>query len=56
VGSRPTAIETLLVLRQVITKARFANFEQLVDIIKSVGQKLVEAQPKGVFFPPIPGS
>ncbi|KAF7778546.1 hypothetical protein Agabi119p4_2891 [Agaricus bisporus var. burnettii] len=47
VGSRTTALETLLVLRQVITKARFANFEQLVDIIKSVGHKLIEAQPKG---------
>lgn len=49
-GSRTTALETLLVLRQVITKARFANFEQLVDIIKSVGHKLIEAQPKGVYF------
>ncbi|KAF8920673.1 hypothetical protein CPB85DRAFT_1272433 [Mucidula mucida] len=46
VGSRASAIETLLVIRQVVAKARFTNFEQLVDIIRAVGRKLVEAQPK----------
>ncbi|KAF9447670.1 nagb/rpia/CoA transferase-like protein [Macrolepiota fuliginosa MF-IS2] len=46
VGSRTTALETLLVLRQVVSKARFSNFEQLVEIIKTVGHRLVEAQPK----------
>ena len=34
-------------LRQVVSKARFSNFEQLVEIIRSVGRRLVEAQPKG---------
>jgi hypothetical protein len=47
VGSRETALETVLVLRQVVTKARFQNINQLVEIIRSVGQKLIEAQPKG---------
>ncbi|KAJ3506148.1 hypothetical protein NLJ89_g7025 [Agrocybe chaxingu] len=46
VGSRATALETLLVLRQVIAKARFANIEQLVEIIRGVGRRLVDAQPK----------
>ncbi|KIK08779.1 hypothetical protein K443DRAFT_84440 [Laccaria amethystina LaAM-08-1] len=46
VGSRATALETLLVLRQVISKARFSNINQLVEIIRSVGRRLVEAQPK----------
>lgn len=46
VGSRETALETVLVLRQVVTKARFQNINQLVEIIRSVGQKLIEAQPK----------
>ncbi|KAJ7286085.1 hypothetical protein C8J57DRAFT_1286677 [Mycena rebaudengoi] len=46
VGSRATALETLLVLRQVISKSRFSNMEQLVAIIRSVGRRLVEAQPK----------
>ncbi|KAJ7582979.1 eukaryotic translation initiation factor 2B beta subunit [Mycena floridula] len=46
VGSRATAIETILVLRQVLSKARFSNIEQLVDIIRGVGRKLSEAQPK----------
>jgi len=46
VGSRATALETLLVLRQVISKARFSNFEQLVEIIRDVGRRLVDAQPK----------
>jgi hypothetical protein len=47
VGSRAAAIETVLVLRQVLSKARFSNIEQLVEIIRSVGRKLVDAQPKG---------
>ncbi|KAF7970213.1 hypothetical protein HWV62_8451 [Athelia sp. TMB] len=46
VGSRQAALETVVVLRQVISKARFSNFEQLVAIIRSVGKRLVEAQPK----------
>ncbi|KAK7054638.1 GCD complex subunit gcd7 [Paramarasmius palmivorus] len=46
VGSRATALETLLVLRQVVSRARFSNIDQLVDIIRSVGRRLVEAQPK----------
>ncbi|KAJ7074298.1 hypothetical protein C8F01DRAFT_1099994 [Mycena amicta] len=46
VGSRATALETLLVLRQVISKSRFSNMEQLVTIIRGVGRRLVEAQPK----------
>ncbi|KAF7311514.1 hypothetical protein MKEN_01053700 [Mycena kentingensis (nom. inval.)] len=46
VGSRATALETLLVLRQVISKSRFSNMDQLVSIIRGVGRRLVEAQPK----------
>jgi len=46
VGSRIAALETLLVLRQVVSRARFSNFEQLVTIIRGVGRRLVEAQPK----------
>ncbi|KAJ3479093.1 hypothetical protein NLI96_g9306 [Meripilus lineatus] len=47
VGSRETALETVLVLRQVVSKARFSNITQLVTLIRSVGKRLVEAQPKG---------
>ena len=47
VGSRTTALETLLVLRQVITKAKFSNLEHLVSIIREAGRRLVDAQPKG---------
>lgn len=50
VGSRAAALETLLVLRQVISKARFSNFDQLVAIIRDAGRRLVEAQPKGLFI------
>lgn len=48
VGSRAAALETLLVLRQVIAKARFSNLEQLVAVIRDAGRRLVEAQPKGL--------
>ena len=34
-------------LRQVITKAKFSNLEQLVSIIREAGRRLVDAQPKG---------
>lgn len=46
VGSRATALETLHVLRQVVSRARFSNMEQLVAIIRQVGRILVDAQPK----------
>lgn len=46
VGSRKAALETLLVLRQVVSRSRFTNIGQLVEIIRSVGRRLVEAQPK----------
>lgn len=51
VGSRETALETILVLRQVVSKARFSNIDQLVEIIRAVGRKLVGAQPKGMIEP-----
>jgi translation initiation factor eIF-2B subunit beta len=47
VGSHATALETVLLLRQVISSAKFTSLEQLVGIIKGVGKTLVEAQPKG---------
>lgn len=50
VGSRQAALETVLVLRQVIANAKFSNFEQLVEIIREVGRRLVEAQPKGEIY------
>lgn len=51
VGSREAALETLRVLRQVVSKARFSNIDQLVNLIRSVGRRLVEAQPKGAPLP-----
>ncbi|KAL6301787.1 eukaryotic translation initiation factor 2B beta subunit [Sparassis latifolia] len=46
VGSRQAALETVLVLREVVSKARFSNFDQLVALIREVGRRLSEAQPK----------
>ncbi|KAI0797565.1 eukaryotic translation initiation factor 2B beta subunit [Abortiporus biennis] len=46
VGSREAALETVLVLRQLVSKARFSNIEQLISLIRAVGRRLVEAQPK----------
>lgn len=53
IGSRRAALETLLVLRQVVSKARFSNIEQLVEIIHSAGRQLAEAQPKGTSLSPL---
>ena len=49
VGSREAALETVLVLRQVVAKARFTNIDQLVSLLRDVGKRLAEAQPKGAF-------
>ncbi|TDL25028.1 nagb/rpia/CoA transferase-like protein [Rickenella mellea] len=46
VGSRQTALETVLVLRQVISKARFSHIDELIGMVKGVGRRLVNAQPK----------
>ncbi|EMD38077.1 hypothetical protein CERSUDRAFT_113218 [Gelatoporia subvermispora B] len=46
VGSREAALETVLVLRQVVSRAQFSNITQLVAIIRDVGRRLSEAQPK----------
>ncbi|KAH9930601.1 eukaryotic translation initiation factor 2B beta subunit [Fomitopsis serialis] len=46
VGSREAALETVLVLRQVVAKARFSNIDQLVSLLREVGKRLAEAQPK----------
>lgn len=46
VGSRVAALETVRLLRQVVSKARFHNIDQLVRIIRTVGRRLVDAQPK----------
>ncbi|KZT09734.1 nagb/rpia/CoA transferase-like protein [Laetiporus sulphureus 93-53] len=46
IGSRTAALETVLVLRQVVSKARFSNIDQLVGLIRDVGRRLAEAQPK----------
>ena len=50
IGSRTAALETVLVLRQVVSKARFSNIDQLVGLIRDVGRRLAEVQPKGVHY------
>ncbi|KAG9013243.1 GCD complex subunit gcd7 [Tulasnella sp. 427] len=46
VGSHATAIETVLLMRQVISAARFTSLDQLVTIVKAAGRQIIEAQPK----------
>ncbi|ELU44960.1 IF-2B domain-containing protein [Rhizoctonia solani AG-1 IA] len=45
-GAHDTAVETVLLLRQVVSTARFSSIDQLLDMIRSVGTRLVAAQPK----------
>lgn len=47
VGAHATAMETVLLLRQIVSTARFSSIEQLIDTVKGVGRKLIAAQPKG---------
>ncbi|KAF8590077.1 nagb/rpia/CoA transferase-like protein [Ramaria rubella] len=46
VGARLTALQTVNVLRQVVATAQFSTIEELIDLLKSVGQQLQDAQPK----------
>ncbi|KAF8759046.1 nagb rpia CoA transferase-like protein [Rhizoctonia solani] len=41
-------LETVLLLRQVVSTARFSSIDQLLDMIRSVGTRLVAAQPKEI--------
>jgi len=45
-GSRQAALETLFVLQKVVAEARFSQIEELLDLVKSIGARLVKAQPK----------
>ncbi|KAG8856039.1 GCD complex subunit gcd7 [Tulasnella sp. 330] len=47
VGSHATAIETVKLLRQVVSAAKFTSLDQLVQLVRAVGRELVAAQPKG---------
>jgi translation initiation factor eIF-2B subunit beta len=50
VGARLTALQTVNVLRQVVATAHFATIEELIDLLKTVGQQLQDAQPKGKYL------
>ncbi|KAG9012096.1 GCD complex subunit gcd7 [Tulasnella sp. JGI-2019a] len=46
VGSHATALETVKLLRQVVSAAKFTSLDQLVKLVRAVGRELVAAQPK----------
>jgi translation initiation factor eIF-2B subunit beta len=41
-------METVILLRQYISKAKFSTMDQLINKIKEIGRRLVEAQPTGM--------
>ncbi|KAG8693486.1 GCD complex subunit gcd7 [Ceratobasidium sp. 394] len=47
-GAHDTAVETVLLLRQVVSTARFSSLAQLLAMLRSVGTRLVAAQPKEI--------
>ncbi|KAG9123776.1 GCD complex subunit gcd7 [Ceratobasidium sp. 392] len=47
-GAHDTAVETVLLLRQVVSTARFSSLAQLLNMLRSVGKRLVDAQPKEI--------
>ena len=40
-------METTLLIKYIVTNAKFATIHELITIIKAAGRRLVEAQPKG---------
>jgi hypothetical protein len=47
IGSRQTALETAQLLYRFVGVAKFSSIEALVEQIKTVGRRLVAANPKG---------
>ena len=46
-GAQESAIETTLLIKYIVSHARFATIHELIAVIKAAGRRLVEAQPKG---------
>ncbi|KZO95284.1 eukaryotic translation initiation factor 2B beta subunit [Calocera viscosa TUFC12733] len=46
IGAQETAHETALLLRQIVSVARFSSIEQLIQLIKSIARRLIDANPK----------
>lgn len=47
-GAQESAMETALLMKYIVTHAKFDTIHELISIIKAAGRKLVEAQPKGM--------
>ena len=47
VGSRNVALATAALVQAIVRTAKFSTIDQLVTLLKAVGNKLVEANPKG---------
>lgn len=48
ISSRQTALETAQLLYRFVGSARYNSIEQLLEQIKTVGKRLVAANPKGL--------
>ncbi|KAH8813508.1 eukaryotic translation initiation factor 2B beta subunit [Flagelloscypha sp. PMI_526] len=46
VGAHACALQTLLVLRQVVSRAKFSQIEEIIELVRAVGRRLSEANPK----------
>ncbi|KAG9055018.1 GCD complex subunit gcd7 [Serendipita sp. 407] len=46
VGARESALETTLLMKYIVSHAKFNTIHELIAIIKAAGRRLVEAQPK----------
>ncbi|PVF98854.1 nagb/rpia/CoA transferase-like protein [Serendipita vermifera] len=45
-GAQESALETTLLMKYIVTNAKFATIDGLIATIKAAGRRLVEAQPK----------
>lgn len=51
VGSRNIALATAQLCHTVVRSAKFTTIDELLALVKAVGRKLVEANPKGEVLP-----
>ena len=45
------ALKTALILRQVVSKARFLNIQQLVAVVREARRRPIDAWPQGAYLP-----
>jgi hypothetical protein len=53
VGSRNAAIATATLIKNIVRHVKYSTVEELINIIKAIGKRLMDANPRGTPEPPL---